>query len=85
MDECVEKNVQTSSVLIKDKSCTELRFQIFTAEFFLLHQKRALTIELSVLPLHASTVERVGENKSLPVRSRLSDKPSWGNPAGSQT
>jgi len=38
-----------------------------------LHQKWALTITFDVIPLLASTVERVGKNKSLPVRSRLSD------------
>jgi hypothetical protein len=38
-----------------------------------LHQKWALTITFDVIPLLASTVERVGENKTLPVRSRLGD------------
>src|SRR5947209_6273398 len=45
-----------------------------------MHQMRALTLILELLRLLSSTVERVGENKSLPNRSRLSDWFDRGNP-----
>jgi hypothetical protein len=38
-----------------------------------LHKMRALTLINEMLRLLPSTVERVGENKSLPVRSKLGD------------
>ena len=44
-----------------------------------MHQMRALTLIAELLRLLSSTVERVGENKSLPSRSRLSDSLDRGN------
>ncbi len=41
-----------------------------------MHQMRALTIKTQMLRLLPSTVERVGENKTLPVRSKLGDRQS---------
>jgi hypothetical protein len=41
-----------------------------------LHQKGALTIFSKSLRLLPSTAERVGLNKILPVRSKLSDQPA---------
>ena len=46
---------------------------IFLWETRPLHKMWALTIQTEVLRLHPSTVERVGKNKSLPVRSKLGD------------
>jgi len=70
----VEKPQRIHRTVIKMKHCRRLRFQKFTVGILLLHQLRALTIAGRMLPLHASTVERVGENKTLPIRCRLGDQ-----------
>jgi hypothetical protein len=69
----VENMVEIDSELVKDKRHIRLRSRKSTSYFLSLHQLWALTFVLGVLPLLPSTVERVGENKKLPVRSRLSD------------
>jgi hypothetical protein len=69
----VENLVRIHSALINDKCCTGLRVEKSTGRFLKLHQNWALTITFDVIPLLASTVERVGENKTLPVQSRLGD------------
>jgi hypothetical protein len=81
----VENPVEIFQQLFKDKFCKQLHIPKSTAQFLSLHQLWALTFLLGVLPLLASTVERVGENKTLPVRSRLSDLQGRGNSAGGQT
>jgi hypothetical protein len=73
VEEPVENTVEIHWVFINDKFCIELRLLKFTGVFPELHQNWALTITFAVIPLLASTVERVGKNKSLSVRSRLSD------------
>src|SRR5579862_4154344 len=85
VDSAVENQVEIHSMFTNDQSCTCLRAEKSTAKLIRVHQFRALTIGLGVLLLHASTVERVGENKTLPGRSRLGDMTSWGNPERNQT
>ncbi len=86
MDVPVEKWGELNLPFIKQPRFNGLRFRI------LIYRSRPIALKTGIDNLRAtalgllpSTAERVGLNKILPVRSKLSDQPGGATRQGSQT